>query len=810
MAPDPLDRETTKIFEQLKRKQRFAWLFMVIENITLALWRPCFWALLFFGLWLFQLPSSFGQSGAILALVAFVLGLAYLFYKDLRFLRWPSAPEVTQRLERVSGLEHRPLSGVQDVLINHKKPETRSLWASRRDSLIKLLPQIHLSKPQAFMAEKDPYALRLVILLFFMTGLLMAGPHAGQRIKNGLFPDDINLQRRMASGLNVWITPPEYTHLEQAVLQGKGQGTLEIPQGTKIKANITSGLGRPVLYIDDAACPFEKSEDGGYSLEMEIPAGEHIAIRQMLIPLTSWDYKLIADTPPVLALKEEQSVISGGSVRFPLTVQDDYGVEEITMHMRLDPMVEEAPLGEDIVETRSVMSAPGAEVEISPVYNLAHHTWAGLPVEFTFEAKDHLGQTSITPPIKMVLPERAFTHPIAQGLIAERKKIIWAPEAKHMDIARDLEALLTMPSAFHDDIVVFLGLRTAASRLYYTEHPNIETSKAVIALLWNLALRVEDGNLSLAMRQVRDAQQALENLLRNPEATEEDIAEVMHDLRSALAEYMNELARELQKRIAEDGGQWPMISPEMFSQNVSPDALANFLNQLEQQMRDGNRDSAQDMLSKLQQFMDMLDPSVARPMPQDMQMMEQGIGELQELINRQEDLLQQTRRQTLNPDSDVQDHKVEQESLRYILGQLMLEADEKIGEIPKSMGLAEQEMRSSAEALGEGQPAQSVPHQEQALEYLKQAQQSLADQLMARMKQMTGMMLGGGRLDPLGRSSGNKNGNGNPLFGSPVKIPSDAERKRAQEVLELLRRRSGERDRPEMELQYYDRLLKQF
>ena len=37
-----------------------------------------------------------------------------------------------------------------------------------------------------------------------------------------------------------------------------------------------------------------------------------------------------------------------------------------------------------------------------------------------------------------------------------------------------------------------------------------------------------------------------------------------------------------------------------------------------------------------------------------------------------------------------------------------------------------------------------------------------------------------------------------------------AEQKKAQEILRLLRRRAGELDRPDVELEYYRRLLRQF
>jgi len=59
--------------------------------------------------------------------------------------------------------------------------------------------------------------------------------------------------------------------------------------------------------------------------------------------------------------------------------------------------------------------------------------------------------------------------------------------------------------------------------------------------------------------------------------------------------------------------------------------------------------------------------------------------------------------------------------------------------------------------------------------------------------------------DPLGRynhGSGADNGD--------VAVPEERERQRAQAIQEELRRRGAERSRPQEELEYIDRLLKQF
>ena len=60
--------------------------------------------------------------------------------------------------------------------------------------------------------------------------------------------------------------------------------------------------------------------------------------------------------------------------------------------------------------------------------------------------------------------------------------------------------------------------------------------------------------------------------------------------------------------------------------------------------------------------------------------------------------------------------------------------------------------------------------------------------------------------DPLGRE---RSGNGTYDQGD-VKIPDQSDVQKSREILDELRRRSGERSRPELERDYIDRLLKRF
>ena len=76
--------------------------------------------------------------------------------------------------------------------------------------------------------------------------------------------------------------------------------------------------------------------------------------------------------------------------------------------------------------------------------------------------------------------------------------------------------------------------------------------------------------------------------------------------------------------------------------------------------------------------------------------------------------------------------------------------------------------------------------------------------MMGNMPQRYGR--NGERRDPLGRPQRSQG----PELGTSVKVPDEIELQRAREIIDELRRRRGEVTRPQIELDYLDRLLKRF
>lgn len=921
------DREHPYQAQIIKIKRGATYALMVGEQLSNSLWRGLFWTIFFCGLWMMQLPELFEMEGLYAALAIYLSGLIVFLFADLRTLDWPDKTDIDRRMEFESRLKHRPLSELNDKPTFITSPDTQALWDMEQNRRRDELKRLKMARWRSFLSARDTYGLRLIAMMIFIAGLMVAGTDWKNRLIEGFIPLDWRGDYSELPPVIVTITPPEYTKLSQIVLQGAGNANAEvkIPSGSTIKILMHESITHPYLVNAGEKTDLNVIEDGGYQYEWVINAPDdyspdeklRLDVKQFYVSRYGFDYTITPDTVPKVtfqdAPKEEEKpknpiqeeadrrnnkqaeketaeeevlaenetpqdpkkrepiILPDAQVQLPLKLYDDYGVKTMTMRMNLDPIVSEAPIGYPQEQIRSVMSPPSRDFSIAPTYDFTDSTWAGLPVTIDITVTDHIGQTSSLETIEIQLPEREFEHPIAKRLVALRKRLAWEPVSAAIEVYDGLSDLLEYPQDFQDDKIVYLTLSVAASRLKYAaqfDGDQKEAALSVMSLLWDTALRIEDGNLSIAARNLRYAQMAVESALQNPDITDEQINELMAELRAAMGDYLMEFQKELQKKFAE--GEELLLTPEMLKELMDPDELADFLGQMENEMLSGNTDQAQGMLSQLQRMLDMLNPNMALPMPENMIQMAERVSELEQLIEKQEELLEQTEEQKelynklvdskdfgsllppnmdmflewgLNdlppppsqnnmkqkvPGIDTALNKSEQDALRYVLGQLMFDVDRTFGKIPEKMGLAEREMLYSSDDLRDDRPDESTPHQELAIKYLKEAQQEMQQEMQEQMEQMAGAMgmdgdpmgeqfgqqfsqRGGGmQYDPLGRPLGRGEEDGGMFPDSNVKIPDEAERKRVEEILRILRERSGELFRPREELEYFRRLLRQF
>jgi hypothetical protein len=162
----------------------------------------------------------------------------------------------------------------------------------------------------------------------------------------------------------------------------------------------------------------------------------------------------------------------------------------------------------------------------------------------------------------------------------------------------------------------------------------------------------------------------------------------------------------------------------------------------------------------------------------------------------------------------------DQENLRRMLDQLRQglapgEGEGGQGQGPggpdEALDRAERSMGEARDALERGDADGALQNQVDALDALREGARDLAQ----RQQGQPGQSDRAGREGPSGNVReedpfGRPTATDGPLDGDSVRVPDGSVMKRARELMDEIRRRSGERTRPPAELDYLDRLLDRF
>lgn len=506
---------------------------------------------------------------------------------------------------------------------------------------------------------------------------------------------------------------------------------------------------------------------------------------------------------------------------------------------------------------------PGAKtVDTSALLDIGEHPWAGQRVQLWLEATDVGGQVGRSEPIEIVLPSRRFKNPLARAVVEQRRKL--AEDSRNRPkVVRALDALTMEPEGFIKDNSVYLGLRAIYHRLDRQE--TREALNESIDELWQIALKIEDGALSQAERSLKDAQDRLSDAIEKGD--DKEIQDAMAELKKRLNDYLNEMQKNAEKENPSgDQQQQDDQSSELGQQD-----LDQMLKDLEKSAREGSRDEAERMLSEMRELMDRLQASnspEARAQQKRAQQMMKKLNELSDLTGKQQQLMDDTfgqqRRQEgqggSQDDPNGQgspksgkgkqgqqgqgrqqggqgDMQADQEGggqqgegqqgsqgksagqqkrgkgslqdrqaqLRNELEKLKKDLEDMGAGDPDKLGNARDSMGRAEDALKQGDLDEAANQQGQALEQMRQSAQQMAEQMQKNAQQRLGRG-GNSPRDPMGRPQRAQG----PDLGTSVKVPDAIDAQRAREILEELRKRSGESRRPQDELEYIDRLLKRF
>lgn len=829
------------------------------EQAWPVIWRGLGVVLLFLvlswaGLWLDLAPlwRQIGLGVLALLLVGALLPIAHLARPDRRV--------ALARLDREAAardpaLRHGPASAAQDSLaVGAADPGSRTLWALHQRRAAQAVASLKVGLPRPGMTRRDPYALRAGIVVAAVASLFVAGPEWRERIGAAF---DWHAPASPGPNFRVdgWIDPPLYTRLPPLLIAMDGSDQhLRAPINAQLIVRI-AGQGRAAanttLTPNAGLTPIPGQEErpdlreeryrivGPAELVIVTPAG-----RQKLT------VEAIPDRPPEVTAIGGPEVNGRGTFNLTYRAKDDYGISSA------EGVIEPLKAGRALAPIPRINLALPAdatgETDTKTLVDLTDSPWSGARVRYQIVVKDEAGQEGRTAPAEITLPARPFREPLARALAEDRRRLVTAPDTDRLWVQGALDALLVAPDMFTPQPPVFLGLKTAAERL---RRARSDADLIEVAdLLWEMALKIEDGDLSDAEKQLRQAQDRLKEAIER-NAPDDEVKRLTQDLKQALDKFLSQMA-EKQNRQPRDPGEKTQSNQQ--SKTVTPEDLDKMIQDMAEAMKRGDTAEAQRLMEQLRNILENLQTAQkGGKSDQASREMQKQMRDLDAMAQEQRGLRDETFKDGQEPQSGQrpsnrgqqqqgqprqgqgkqdqgqqgqgqQGQKQQgqgeqgnvgdrQQALRQRLEDLEQRMKENGMRGEQGLSDAEDAMREAENALKQGDADEAVDAQGRALEGLKKGADGMAQQMQEMAEgQGEGQQEGGQQPgqqgqagarddDPLGRPT-----KGRDMSDGRVRVPTADESavQRARRIMEELRRKLGDPTRPREELDYFERLLR--
>ena len=807
--------------------------------------------------------------------LAALLALGATLWHGLARFRWPTPADAIARVDGV--LPGRPIATLADTLaIGAADPAARDIWQAHLARMADRSRAARPVPPDLRLSDRDRFGLRYMALILFVTALLFGSPGRVSTLTDTL---PATTDPRIATGplWEGWIEPPAHTALPSLYLADLPPGPLSVPQGSRLTLRLYGEPGtlavRETLSARPAGTPpatdpqqsFDITRDG--TLAITGPGG------------AEWQVTIIPDAPPTIEFAGDLTVDAMGQMSRAFRATDDFGITSGSATISLDLArvtrahgltPDPGPRDPIIVDLPMPFTGDRRDFAESLIDDFSQHPFANLPVTLTLTVRDGAGNQTTTPPVAMTLPGRRFFQPLARAVIEQRRDLLWSPDNLPR-VTNLLRAVSWRPEDIFTNQSTWLRLSFIIRRLDALADqgsltPEDETE--IATALWDLAIQLEDGTLADARERLRRAQERLSEAMRNG-ASDEEIAELMQELRDATDDYLDMLARNAEP------GENPADQPstaQQDSQEITQDQIQALMDRIQELMEEGRMAEAQDLMQQLDQLLQNLQVTQGEggqggprtPGQQSMEDLSQSLRDQQDLSDEAfRDLQDQFSGRQQGQQGQQGQEGQQQPGQQGQQGQQPPgdeagdgsgdgsgeEAGEEAGDPARSLadrqralrqelerqqqglpGLtgpeaeaarraldrAEGAMEGAEDALDAGRLAEAIDRQAEALDALREGIRNLGQALARNETQDAGQDGNAtaraegeaqpSRRDPLGRQPGMSG-----EFGSddPMLQGPDIYR-RAEELLGEIRRRAGEQDRAPDERDYLRRLLDRF
>ena len=834
------DRDPTDVLRRIAVPLRLTQFGLWAERLTRAFWPLSTIVLALLSLLSFGVQDHLALTSLWAAVAAGAVAILWAAVRGWRLFRAPTRADAMIRLD--SRLPGQPLATLTDrQAIGGEDPASLAVWQAHLARMADRAASARPVEPDLRLSSRDPYALRYVALTAFVMALVFGSLWRVGSVA-ALAP---GASGGLAAGptWEGWAQPPAYTGKPTLYLNDINAEVLELPVGTQLQFRLYGEVG--ALTLSETVSGEVAAVDAAESVARDFALNASGTVTIDGPGGRTWAFTALPDALPTITPVGEIGREADGRFRQEFATTDDYGVVAGQVTISVDvPNVDRRfglqidPEPRDPVALDLPIPVTGSRAEFSEtlIDDLSQHPFANLPVTMVFTALDAAGQEGRSDAISVVLPGRRFFDPLAAALIEMRRDLLWNRQNAVRSV-QILKAVTFKPEEFIRNERAYLRLRVLMRQMDSDAASLTSERRDEIAEeLWQIALMVEEGDLASAFERLQRAQDRLDEAMRNG-ASPEEIDELMQELRQALNEYMRELAEEAQRNPDSQ------LSQNMDGMQMSGDQLQQMLDELQKLMEEGRMAEAQELMEMLRQLMENMQVAEGQG-GQGQGQGNQAMRDLNETLRDQQDLSDDAFRDMQEGQGGQQPGQQQgegqqpgqqegqgqgeqsgqglaqrQQELRDRLGRLGQgplpgEGSEQGDEGRRQLDRAGRAMREAEEALRNEDLPGALDRQAEAMEALREGMRNFGEAL-AEQQQQEGQGQPGedfGRADPnsqrdpLGREPGESARIGsdrNMLQGEDVY-------RRAQDLLDEIRKRSGDQSRPDAELDYLKRLLDMF
>lgn len=537
--------------------------------------------------------------------------------------------------------------------------------------------------------------------------------------------------------IKAWVTPPVYAHLpSEPLASSRWASKPRILAGSVIHVSQPGAApaARAVFAGQEETLGGEGDEEATVSFAVpEVASSETLPLllRRGLHRIGLWRLNVTPDAPPRIAFTEEPQITTRKTVRLAFETSDDYGVEIVTVRVTPSPGAAAAP-GVSLLPVDLVLARPGVKEARSAGYaDLTSLPWAGFSVTLQLIATDGAGHKSFSAIKSMMLPARAFHNPFARALIEERQKLLGEPDGAARDEAANVMAGIARQQGFYrGDAVVLMSLRAAAVRLVLNQSK--DTVPAARDVMWQTAVRLEEGAVGLARGDLAEAERDLSGALMRG-ADKENVLPFFARTRRAMDEYFAALEADRARQPPSlQEMNWPIATAK---EVLTPEDLQNKLAEIEPLIDSGANAAALEKLGKLQILIENLRTTPPELTPAQYKLVEQTSA-LRALVRGQKKMIADTDALTQQEKKTYKGLQIWNKELAHLLAQqqILLSAMQEIVqkiELPSRL-----EAKAGERAMGEALAALQTKNVALAQQKQAEALGLMENSLLALSEQM--------------------------------------------------------------------------